>query len=271
MRSIYSPSETGDWLTCPVLRQLKKGWRPRQVEWSPAMLLGNAVQAGLSEQLNQARGQSDGDDDDVEQEVVATLTQGFQEQATYTVAGLLKLALRGVQATLDIQLFDRHQILMVDEPLSQSRPDVVSRHETEGLGVTDFKVSLKVDERYRAQRLSSYDTDDQFWHYAWEVGETLGEEVKWLRPVVIILAPKATVLHELVRVTPARLAFWLEGAESHWHDMSVEDQGLRVPAARWPSCRGGRYGECQFLTACHTFLRDPVQMEKSGYYERRGE
>lgn len=261
-RTIYSPTETGTWLTCPVLRQLKKSWSPRRVEWEPAILLGNAVQAGLSAHL---RG---GDDNLVESEVLKVLEEGFEDQPKYTLEGLGKLALRGVQATLDANLFHRHQVLMVDEPLSQSRPDVVSRHETEGLGVTDFKVSQKIDERYRQSRLSSYDTDDQFWHYAWEVGETLGEPVKWVRPVVIILSPKATVLTELTRVNPERLKFWLEGAEQHWRDMSAEDRGERPVVPRWPSCRGGRYGACEMYDACHLMNRDPRLMVT--YYERLG-
>lgn len=257
---VYSPSETANWLQCPVYRQFKKNWEPREVEWSPARLLGIAVQEGVNLHLWKQP------DDAVEAKVQSVLEEGFVEQAKYTLEGLVKLALRGVEKVIDADLFNRHQILMVDEPLSSSRPDVVSRHETQGLGVTDFKVSQRIDERYRAQRLSSYDTDDQFWHYAWEVGETLGEPVKWIRPVVIILTPKATVLTEAITVTPERLKFWLEGAEQHWKDMSAEDNGERPIVPRWQGCRGGRF-QCEALDFCHVFNRDPQRAEV--YYERR--
>ena len=260
-RSIFSPSDTADWLFCPVFRSLRKIWTPREVEWAPNRLLGIAVQEGINWHLKGAA------DDVVENHVQDTLQEGFQPQAKYTLEGLHKLALRGVQALVDADLFVRHQILMLDEPLSQSRPDVVSRHETEGLGVSDIKVSLQVGERYRAQRLSEYTTDDQFWHYAWEVGESLGEPVKWVRPVVCVLTPKATVLTELVRIEPERLDFWLQGAYSHWSDMAEEEAGSRTPAPRWPSCRGGKFGPCQMYDACHVFHHDPAQMEV--FYERR--
>lgn len=261
-RQVYSPSETENWLTCPVWRQFSKSWTPREIEWEPARVLGVAVQEGLNVVL---RGQ--GGEREVEAAVTQRLQAEFVEQPKYTLPGLVKLALRGVEVTLDADLLSRHQILMVDEPLSGSRPDVVSRHETEGLGVTDFKVSQKVDERYRAQRLSSYETDDQFWHYAWEVGETLGEPVKWFRPVVVILTPKATVLTDTIHVTPTRLKFWLEGAESHWRDMDAEDRGLRATAPNWQSCRGGRFGPCKAYDYCHIFNRDDTKAIV--YYDRR--
>lgn len=229
------------------------------MEWEPARLLGIAVQTGLSRSL---RGETERV---IEQGVVDEITAGFEEQSKYTREGLIKLALRGVEAALEKDLFHRHAILAVDEPLAHSRPDVVSRHETEGLGVTDFKVSHSVNERYRAQRLSSYETEDQFWHYAWEVGETLGEPVQWVRPVLIILSPKATVLTESIRVRPERLSFWLEGAESHWRDMAAEDRGERPVAPRWPSCRGGRFGVCEGYDYCHILDRDPVKATL--YYE----
>lgn len=268
---VYSPSETATWLQCPILRGYKKHWTPRTVAWDPAKLLGIAVQEGLSVWLRASRASTPGTGDEATDEAVESrlrlvLSEGFQEQPTHTLAGLTKLALRGVQATLNADLFDRHTILMVDEPLSQSRPDVVSRHATEGLGVTDFKVSRTVGEQYRAKRLSEYETDDQFWHYAWEVGETLGEPVQWIRAVLIILAPAVKVMPITTPVGSRRLAFWLAGAEQHWRDMTAEDHGQRAVAPRWPNCRGGRYGECEMYDACHVLHGDESKFLL--YYER---
>lgn len=273
---VYSPSETADWLTCPIYRGFRKSstlaelhedaphrWQARGGDWEPARVLGTAVQTGYNVYLQNPHA---ADDAIAEHEVLVALMREFVPQPRYTLEGLAKLALRGVDALLKADLFDRHQILMVDEPLSSSRPDVVSRHETQGLGVSDFKVSQRVDERYRTQRLSAYSTDDQFWHYAWEVGETLGEPVKWIRPIVVILTPKATVLHDMVEVSPARLKFWLEGAEQHWRDMAQEDRGERATTPRWPACRGGKFGVCEFFDGCHSFDRDPRKM--GTYYER---
>ena len=268
----YSPSQTADFLACPVLRQFKRLWTPRVVEWSPAMLLGNAVQAGINVYLNKQRGPWEPTDDPdtlAEATVTGVLEDGYVEQSTHTVAGLVKLALRGVQALLDKGLFDRHEILMLDdgEFLGHSRPDVVSRHDTEGLGITDFKVSRSIDDRIRPKRMSEYTTDDQLWHYSWETQETLGEPVKWARVVQVILAPRSDVLVNRWDVDPDRLAFWLTGAEQHWRDMQAEDEGTRMVAPRWPNCRGGKYGVCDFYDACHVLGRDPDKMVV--FYERK--
>lgn len=259
---VYSPTETANWLHCPVYRQFERRWEPLSIEWSPAILLGNAVQAGLFEWL---RGRPDSACEEV---VVRVVESASIEGETYTAQGLTKLALRGVKTVMESGLFDRHTILMVDEPLAHSRPDIVSRHETEGLGVSDFKVSHQLGDRWRQQRLDSYDTEDQFWHYAWEVGETLGEPVKWTRAILVILSPKPTALPALVRVTPERLNFWLQGAEQHWQDMSDEDQGRRQVVPRWPSCRGGRYGACEAYDACHILDRD--ESRYNTLYKRKG-
>ena len=235
-------------------------WEPRTVEWDPARLLGIAVQAGYNIHLK------GGGDDIVEAHVAAVLGSSFVEQTRYTLEGLTKLALRGVAALIEKDLFDRHSILDLDVPLTHSRPDVVSRHESQGLGVTDLKVARQIDERYRVKRMSEYETDDQFWHYAWEVGEHWGEPVKWFRAVQVILTPKALVLQETVTVTPERLHFWLQGAQQHWADMQAEDEGTRPVVPRWPNCRGGKYGVCVFYDACHNFNHDPQKMLT--YYDR---
>lgn len=188
------------------------------------------------------------------------------EQPKYTLQGLTKLALRGVEVLLDANLFERHAILEIDLPLSHSRPDVVSRHDSLGLCVTDFKVSQRIDERYRIKRMSEYETDDQFWHYSWEAALHYGEPVKWFRVVQVILIPKAQVLVESVMVSPERLAFWLQGAEQHWQDMRAEDTGNRPIVPRWQNCRSGRYGVCIAYGFCHVLNRDPVHAVT--YYER---
>ena len=281
---VYSPSQTADWLACPILRQFKRSstlsvlgetsphvWEPRSSgEWDPARLLGIAVQVGYNVWLNRHRGRWNGTESEVEQliesAVTATITTWFVDQPRYTPQGLTKLALRGVEVLLDANLFERQSVLEIDLPLSHSRPDVISRHESQGLGVTDFKVSQRIDERYRAKRMSEYETDDQLWHYAWEVALHYGEPVKWFRVVQVILTPKAQVLVESVTVDQSRLEFWLEGAEQHWRDMRAEDTGDRPIVPRWQNCRSGRYGVCVAYDFCHLLNRDPVRAVT--YYER---
>lgn len=276
-RRVYSPSQTADWLTCPILRQFKRPstlrgeeqphvWEPRgSEEWTPNRLVGTAVQEGYNVYLRE-RGAPSDLDEAAEGRVEDVIRAGFVDQPKYTVEGLVKLVLRGVQALLDADLYARHQIIDLDEPLSYSRPDIISRHETQGLGHSDLKVAFRIDERYRPKRMSEYETDDQFWHYAWEIAEHLGEPVKWFRPIQLILTPKATVLKETFQVDPERLAFWLESARAHWDDMQAEDEGRKPIAGRWQSCLGGKYGPCVAYDFCHKFHRDPIQATL--YYQR---
>ena len=270
---VYSPSQTADWLQCPILRQFKRPsvsvelgetephvWSEKSFDWEPARLLGIAVQEGYNLHLQGK------DEERIEAWVTTVIERGFVEQPKFTREGLLKLCLRGVEVLIDSNLFDRHAILELDIPLSHSRPDIVSRHESQGLGVTDLKVAQRIDERYRTKRMSEYETDDQFWHYAWELEQHYGEPVKWFRVVQAILTPKAQVLQTTVEVDPKRLQFWLEGARQHWADMQAEDEGLRPVVSRWQNCRGNKFGPCMAFDYCHDLERNPVRAVT--YYDR---
>lgn len=261
---VYSPSATEDFNRCPIYAHLKKRWQPRTIEWEPALTLGKAVQVGINVYLTE--GERDGVEDVVNEHVRSTIAADFTEGGKYTLDGLTKLALRGVNAVLDANLFTDHDILMVDETLGASQPDVVSRHRlTKELWVHDFKVSQSVRDDYRAKRLEEYDTKHQFWHYAWEGERAFGEPVAYVRPILVILTPKAQALWLDIRVEPKRLAFWLRGAEELWSRMErSKDVRLEDLTPNWDNCYG-KYGKCPFLDACHVFHLD---MQKASiYYE----
>ena len=267
MLKVFSPSRTEDWLKCPIYAHFRRSLQPREAVWSPARTLGKAVQAGVNIYLREQRQHGERGvtlTHEVEHAVLPIIEADFQPQEAHTVARLAKLATRGALAVIESGLFDGHDILLVDEPVGSGRPDVVSRYNGR-LHVADFKVTNQLRDDYRAKRLAEYDTHDQFWQYAWEVGEHFGEPVERVRAILVILAP-LKVLHADLTVTPERVAFWLSGAQQAWRDMGAEARGERPMAPKTSSCYG-KYGKCDAYDFCYTFGCDPVPALASGYYE----
>ncbi len=237
-----SPTSTTDWIRCPLAYTLKREWRARGGIWTPNQLLGTAIGDGLSELY---RGGSD-----PEEVVRRALSEGYIPNDTWELSALVKLALRGYERASQDGLHRGGDVCMVDEPLpSRARPDLVQRT-PHGLVVTDTKVTLKGGFRY----VDEYFTSHQLFHYAWEVGEVLGEPVKWCRIHLISLTPLQTLLHP-IEIRPERLALWLEGAKRVWDEM-----GTQTPTARFTGCQT-RYGPCEFRDACHVLDLDPDRME----------
>ena len=249
-----APTHTENWLRCPVFAHLRReGWEPRGL-WTPNRLLGSAIGDGLTAHYRTLRGDAP---QSPQEALETTIRAGAMPHDTWTVDALLKLARKGLAAGMADRVGEQGEIVMVDEPLpSRARPDLVQRIPGQGLVVTDTKVTMS----HGAERISDYDTAHQLWHYAWEVGDTLGEPVSWVRVHQVTLTPTRTILHP-IRVTPARLAFWLRGATDAWARIAVGGD----PAPNWSACVG-RYGRCVYTEACHVLDLDPDGME--AVYER---
>ena len=252
-----SPTSTENWLRCPVFASLRReGWEPRGL-WTPTKALGAAVHEGLAAHYRRLRGDTGlPQPREVLQEA---LRRDFRENGAHTLDALEKMALRGLQEALGDKVGEQGDVLMVDEALpSRARPDLVQRIPGQGLVVTDTKTTTS---GYTTQRITDYDTAHQLWHYAWEVGQVLEEPVSWVRVHLVTLSPRVTTLLHPIKVTSARLAFWLRGAHDAWARMEVEQD----PAPNWTACVG-RYGRCEYQEACHVLQLDPDQMTVA--YER---
>ncbi len=245
-----SPTATSDFLRCPVYAHLRReGWQARGL-WTPNRLLGTAIGDALSEHY---RGT-----DQAEPVLQRVILEGYKPCDAWTPETLIKLATKGYKAALADNLKAQGDVLMVDEPLpSRARPDLVQRIPGQGLVVTDTKVTMS----HGIERISEYDTSHQLWHYAWEVGEVVGTPVSWVRVHQVTLTPRVSTFLHPVRVTPARVAFWLTGAERAWDDML--DYAV-VP--RFDSCYT-KYGRCEMYEACHVLDLDHDRMD--AIYERR--
>lgn len=243
-----SPTSTTDWQRCPLYYALKREWAPRGGIWTPNKLLGTAIGDGLSALY---RGNSE-----PEEVVRRVIGEGYVPNDEWPLESLVRLGLRGFQRAALDDVCRGAEVLMVDEPLpSRARPDLVLRVPGQGICVIDTKVSLKGGFRY----VTEYTYSHQLYHYAWEVGEDLGEPVTWCKIHLINLTPLDTMLHP-VEIRPAQLKLWLKGAKRTWASMASD-----TPTAQFSGCIT-KYGRCEFLDACHVIGHDPDAME--ALYER---
>lgn len=253
-----SPSQTEAWLRCPQYMQYKyEGWEPRLLNWAPNRTLGSAIAKGLEIfYMNQ-------DHSDPGQlgweacEVV--MREQYQENDKWTYEGVLKLALKGYKAALANNIAAQETIVAAELPIGPCRPDLITRSkQTGGLIVTDTKVTLELDERYRAKRLSEYNASFQLWQYADVVGAYYGEPVTFVRVQLVILSPRCLALLHPIPVTREGIALWRDSAEWAWAEMAKHAATGHYPP-RLTECFG-KFGKCAFFDACHDLNRDRSQM-----------
>lgn len=266
--TIYSPSDTENWLKCPAYRDYNKRWHPWDNDWTPNRLLGEAIAGGLAcyyKMLKRAHEECMGTsevpdavafEDDAQAEAHALLTAGYVPQDTWTLDGLKKLVDRGLQVTLDAEpLPPNAQIVFVEEDMHCCRPDLVWRLPA-GVYVHDWKVRYKLKHDYRDSTLSEFGCSWQLRHNAWAVERTLGEQVVGCSIGHITLTPKPEYNHYPVPMTPRRLKVWEETAHLTWERMAV-DSTIRPPMnnkACWTFLTKDR--RCPFYDACHVYDRD---------------
>lgn len=251
MGKVYSPTRTSDWVRCPVFARLRRSVEP-VADWTPNLTLGRAVTDGLAKHYRALRDGSPLSPEQVEEWAMSILEEGYEENDTWALAGLQKIVSNLLEKALEETVIAQGDtILLVDESTGGGRPDLVLKQRNGKLTVTDFKVTLKLEQQYVGKTLSQYETDDQFWQYAWEVGQMYGTPVEWLRVHLLPALPKARSLLHPWRVDPERLQFWLAGAEQAWKDMEEQEEGRRPEAPRWASCNGSRWGKCLYLAWCH--------------------
>jgi hypothetical protein len=260
---IFAPTRMKNWVRCPLYAKLLKEVEPI-ADWKPNMLLGRAMDAGLTHVYRTIFSLPEGRpvySEDLHEQglqlALETLREGYHENETWPIEGLEKIVERTYEAALKEHVMDAGPMIAVDESLGVGRPDIIQRSKDGShLLVTDRKFTLKLEVTYLAKTLSEYEVDDQFWQYAWEAQQRWGIPVKWLRVHLLIGTPKPkSVLHPWP-VDQDRLAFWLSGAEQNWRDMQEEQEGKRPVVPKWANCMG-KYGRCPFHGWCH----EPQQRE----------
>jgi hypothetical protein len=263
---IFRPSAMTAWNTCPAYRQLKdQGVEPVTVGWSPAITLGNAIHAGLAYHYR-VLGKLRPADSSPGGVALASLQDAYVETPEWSLPALEKLVAKGLQAAIDVDITRGRQILLVDEKLKVGHPDLILVNPDGTHVIVDNKVTMQLDPRWAVKRLAEYETADQWWQYAWELGGKV-QEVGGMVAHITVLTPKVRSFTHAWDCPPAVLEKWFRGAMRAWIEMEKERLGQREPTWKLSGCYT-KFGKCPYYDL-HFMMRDnlPLAIE-TGYYKQ---
>jgi len=256
--AVYPPYQLDDFQRCPYYWDVKKRWLPRGGNKNLLVggILGAAVAYGLEIYYTPGFPKED--------PVAATEAYAagrWVEQTELSKEGLVTLARRGVKRGMQTDL-GLKQIVAVEKQVGRMKPDLVGRSQDGSLVVIDHKVKKSLDDQYKEKTLADFDKSNQFFAYAWAIGQEYGEAVTVVYAHLIVLSPRVyTELHP-VPIDQAHLAIWLESAVEDWKDMASGENRRRFSACN------GRYGVCEYDHGCHVLHGD--ESLYGALYEKRG-
>lgn len=259
----WSPSSTKQFLTCPTLWDANRRLKLRVEPFSPGLVVGHAVQAGLTAFYTSR------DDDEARAAALKDLDDA--EVPEPEVERLRVLIERGVRVGIGkTTQLDGMNVLAAEWEVSGRRIDVVLREQATGaLIIDDNKVTLDLPAQYMESRRAEWAHEWQALDYAWHVEQVQGEPVQQVRQHLIVLAPRQMTKLTPLTITPLRLAWWIARAEAAWRQMDA----IAAGADAWVNttvCTNTRihYGHrCPMYELCH--LADGDEQAASVYYERK--
>lgn len=258
---VFPPYQLGDFQKCPRLWDYKKRWQSRDEFNKTAMLVGTAVALGLEHYYT-------GLDKGVEPKVhealctsvaAAHVEENYVEDSDRSLDTVQTLVRRGTKHGMATNL-GLGEILGVEKFYGRIRPDLVGRSLDGALVVIDHKVKMKLDDQWKEKTLAEYDTNNQFMHYAWAIGQEYGEEVKTVYAHIIVLSPRVYTEMHPVRIDQEHLALWLESATTDYQEMAAIEAGKFKARARFASCVD-KYGPCAMYDLCHVLHGDESKAE----------
>ena len=185
----YGPTQTGDWLNCPTLRQFNRTWTQRG-PYTPHMDLGTAFsdalaiylkapgESGMASALEAAR---------------HTLESSFDDSSEWSLEGLFELLKKGMAeaaSTTLKEMLKNEAVLDTEITIGRARLDLVTQDKVTGaLIVTDHKSKLKQDPKYMEQFLDETLHDLQLKDYSVRAAQYYNEHVAERRRHVIVLTP----------------------------------------------------------------------------------
>lgn len=257
----YSPSETLDYIKCPMYWRLRKQWIPSAAEeWTPNQTIGSAIGKAFEIWLPE-----NGRDADAALQAAYDLTAAeFVENDSWTLNAVQKLVRKGFEAALKTtieSIVSTEKVLAVELEIGRGRIDLVTRQAGNGpVIVTDHKIALQLKDYYLQKRLIESETSWQLWDYAARVYEYYGLEDDGIiiRTHQGVLTP-STKWHTQERIIPAELLKkWSEGRDIKWLRMQ-EDENRENVTMELGSCID-RYGRCEMYDACHTCRLDETKI-----------
>ncbi len=259
---VYSPTTTEKWLRCPAFRAYDSRLHALDNDWSPAMLLGSAIGAGLAYYYASVQGRESrvSTIPHLVRDTVtvghATLDGGYIPNDDWSLDALRKLVEKGLAKalTLDVLEGGLAKVAGTEIPVyDECRLDLLTSTPT-GMTVTDWKVKFNLEKKWEDKTLREYDNSWQLLHYAWRVSEHYQCPVN-TQIGMIVLQPTVRAVLYPVPTPPERIANWLQSAKTVWAQMGREERGEAVPFMRHnDAC--WRYGQCNFYALCHTFGGD---------------
>lgn len=192
-------------------------------------------------------------------DVEAQIEQELPEGTGWTVEGLLKLVLKGVNAGIKTGIPFGGKLLSVEQDIGGARPDVVWRTPEGKIELADHKVALSLDTRWLPQRLQEANTKWQFFDYAWRVGNVYGESVETVYLHQIILHPRCYAILHPVSISAERLRRWADSAWQIDEQIRYEQDHPEARWMNWTSCTTNPYTKdhlCEFYDGCHILHGD---------------
>lgn len=268
-----SPSQTVEWLTCPVKRWLNYslGVKPRRLSKGDiAAIAGRGFAKGM-EVWNQTQ-DKDAAVKAAQTEVVKNKEEIVSQgrvvpdwDLAYFVAVDSRVE-KAVSKYMDDDPLPQHGLSIEDVELSlpehgNARIDVGARDVAGNLVVIDYKYKARLVAEYRQKELDRYQNSWQQYHYAWGYGDLKKEVVASYYICLVVGEPKfSATLHEYP-VHPESLEAWKVSAERVWTQMEWEDRGISSP---WMvAVHEDRFGPCPYQAACFTHRWDmPLMMQR---------
>lgn len=269
----YRPSETTKFTRCPTLwlREDVQGWRRPDIPFSPEILMGTAIHAGLAALWRR---------ETAHKWAVLNVFEALwpaEGGGAHDRERLETLALQCVMETITWCQATLGEVepLLIEQSLDEddhTTPDLVFRR-AGGIEIIDWKYHHEIDLAKKPwslqDRLEEVARVHQFQDYCWRVGEYLQEPVRLFRAIHIIGQPKIVVREAAFQPSAAAQAEWLRQARRKWHQMGMI---ATEPALAWRNENGCKmYGEkwpCPQWAGCWECSGDPEQMAQ--FYVKEG-
>lgn len=292
--TVYSPSQTMEWMRCPMMRALRKeGWISK---WGAkkdlAAIIGSSFAAGIGVYNNIRKSAQDGNTAlpartiearasiaascvDVAKAVmhqklemlekIGLILGGSDDDEIYLQAMSKRIVNAVTNYVVSDPLPDTFKIVDVELNLGpeagNARPDLVVRDNL-GLAMVDYKTKVQLLARYEAKTKMEYGNTHQMLHYGHFGERHYGEPFGRYYIGLVVFEPRFHTEFVPYPYNTEVLATWARTSQSAWAIMEKEDKGEQVP---WMSANhSDNFGQCPYYKACFTHHYDPELM-KSDY------
>ncbi len=267
-----SPSQTAEWLECPIKRTLnyRMGLKPRRMgKGDIAAIGGRAFAKAMEVHYN-----GQGDPLQAAIQEIDSAKQAIKDQGRQVPDWEM-----AYYESIEPRITHSIRKYMLDDPIKSmglgvedvelslpnhgyARIDLGVR-DSFGLAVLDFKFKLRLDQKYYEAEVNKYTNSWQQYHYCWAYGEHKCEPVSNYYICLVVCEPKFSArIHEFP-IHPETMSMWKESAERIWHQMDSEDLGLAKP---WMAASHDfKYGPCPYKAACFTHRLDMNLMTQEDY------